>query len=172
MEKLIKLAKDGDTEAFSSWIYEIRHELYKVARCRLSCESDIDDAIQETMIEAFKNIKKLKKIESAKKWIITILVNKCNSIYKKNKNSNVSFENQEIENYYMVYEEYKKLEELDFYTMLKDLNYDERIVLVLFYLEDYSIKEIAKILKQNENTVKTRLKRGKEKIKKRYFKGE
>lgn len=171
MEELIKQAQKGDKEAFTQLIYEIRQDLYKVARCRLSCEDDIEDAVQETMIETFKNIKKLKKQEAYKKWIIKILVNKCNYIYKKNKNRNISFENLELEKRYSFNEIYNELEEIDFYLILKDLNYDERIALTLFYLEDYSIKEISKLLKTNENTIKTRLKRGKEKIKIKFLKG-
>lgn len=171
MEELIKQAQKGDKEAFTQLIYEIRQDLYKIARCRLSCEDDIEDEVQETMIETFKNIKKLKKQEAYKKWIIKILVNKCNYIYKKNKNRNISFENLELEKRYSFNENYNELEEIDFYLILKDLNYDERIALTLFYLEDYSIKEISKLLKTNENTIKTRLKRGKEKIKIKFLKG-
>lgn len=100
MEELVKKAQKGNKEAFTELIYEIRHDLYKIARCRLSCEDDIEDAVQETMIEAFKNIKKLKKEESYKKWVIKILVNKCNRIYNKNKNRNISFENLELDNTY------------------------------------------------------------------------
>lgn len=171
MEELIKQAQKGDKEAFTQLIYEIRQDLYKIARCRLSCEDDIEDAVQETMIETFKNIKKLKKQEAYKKWIIKILVNKCNYIYKKNKNRNISFENLELEKRYSFNEKYNELEEIDFYLILKGLNYDERIALTLFYLEDYSIKEISKLLKTNENTIKTRVKRGKEKIKIKFLKG-
>lgn len=57
---------------------------------------------------------------------------------------------------------------LEFYYMLKDLNYDERIAITLFYMEDYSIKEISKVLKTSENTIKTRLRRAKIKIKDKY----
>ena len=78
----------------------------------------------------------------------------------------------EITDVYSANEEYKKLEDYDFYTLLKCLKYDERIVLVLFYVEDYSIRDISKVLKTNENTVKTWLKRGKEKIKQNYVKGD
>ena len=171
MEELVKKAQKGNKEAFTELIYEIRHDLYKIARCRLSCEDDIEDAVQETMIEAFKNIKKLKKEESYKKWIIKILVNKCNRIYSKSKNKNISFENLELDNTYSHSENYQELDNIDFYLILKDLNYDERMSLTLFYLEDYSIKEISKILKTNENTIKTRLKRGKEKIRNKFLKG-
>lgn len=171
MEELVKQARKGDKEAFTQIIYEIRHDLYKIARCRLSCEDDIEDAVQETMIDAFRSIKKLNKIESYKKWIIKILVNKCNHIYKKNKNRNISFENLELEKSYSFNENYYGLDDLDFNLILRDLKYDERIALTLFYLEDYSINEISKLLKTNENTIKTRLKRGKEKIKIKFLKG-
>ncbi len=72
MEELIKQAQKGDKEAFTQLIYEIKQDLYKIARCRLTCEDDIEDAVQETMIETFRNIKKLNKRESYKKWIIKI----------------------------------------------------------------------------------------------------
>lgn len=171
MEDIIEKAKKGNKEAFTELIFEIRHDLYKIARCRLSCEDDIEDAIQETMLATFKNIKKLNKNESFKKWVITILVNKCNDIYKKNKKRNVFFENGNLENIYQKEENYNELNNIDFYLLLKDLNYDERIAIILFYLEGYSIKDISKILKTNENTIKTRLKRSKDKIKQKYMKG-
>ena len=171
MEELIKQAQKGDKEAFTQLIYEIRQDLYKIARCRLTCEDDIEDAVQETMIETFRNIKRLNKRESYKQCIRKILVNKCTHIYRTNTNPNISFENLELEKKYYFNENYNELEEIDFYLILKDLNYDERIALTLFYLEDYSIKEISKLLKTNENTIKTRLKRGKEKIKIKFLKG-
>ena len=52
--------------------------------------------------------------------------------------------------------------------MIKDLRYEERIIVVLFYAEKYTTKEISKILGINENTVKTRLSRAKGKIKNNY----
>lgn len=171
MEELILKAQKGDEEAFTSLIYEIRQDLYKIARCRLSCNDDIEDAIQETMIVAFKNIKKLKKLEAYKKWLIKILVNKCNYIYKKNKTRNISFDKINPEDAGSEDERYVKLEEMDFYSILQGLTYDERMAIILFYLEEYSLKEISKILKINENTVKTKLKRGKNKIKQKYMEG-
>ena len=76
-----------------------------------------------------------------------------------------------MENIYQKEENYNELNNIDFYLLLKDLNYDERIAIILFYLEGYSIKDISKILKTNENTIKTRLKRSKDKIKQKYMKG-
>ena len=172
MNGLIELAKCGDKDAFTELIYLIRQDMYKIARLRLSCVDDIEDAMQETMIEAFKSIKNLKKIENFKSWIFKILINKCNKIYKKRKRYNVSFEELNLENYLTLNQTDNYEHEIEFYQMLKVLNYDEKLVILLFYKEDYSISVISKILNVNENTIKTRLRRAKEKIKVSYERGE
>lgn len=172
MDGLVELAKYGDKEAFTELIYSIRHDMYKIARLRLSCMDDIEDAIQETMLEAFKSIKSLKKIENFKCWILKILINRCNKIYKKRKRYNISFEDLDFEKYLISNQIENYEHEIEFYQMLKVLNYDERLVILLFYKEDYSISVISKILNVNENTIKTRLRRAKEKIKVSYERGE
>lgn len=60
--------------------------------------------------------------------------------------------------------------EKDFLDLLKQLEEQYRIVLLLFYVEGFSIKEIGTILEMNENTVKTRLSRGRSNFKKLYLK--
>lgn len=168
MDGLIELAKNGDKEAFIELIENIKQDLFKIARTRLSNYDDIEDAVQETMIEAFNNIKKLQKNEKFKTWIITILINRCNKIFRKRRKYNISFENLEFENYFFENQIDEYENELEFYRLLNVLNYEERIVVLLFYKEDYSLKLISKVLKVNENTVKTRLKRAKEKIRRFY----
>lgn len=61
MEKLIKRAQEGDEDAFTQIIISMENELYKVARTRLECEDDINEAVQETIIQTFKSIKKVKE---------------------------------------------------------------------------------------------------------------
>lgn len=64
--------------------------------------------------------------------------------------------------------EYKletKMDNSDLAECLKELNSKYRIPLYLYYYEGYSIKDISVILKTNESTIKTRIKRGKEKLK-------
>lgn len=66
MEELVKKARKGDKKAFTMLILEIKNELYKIAKTRITNEADIDDAIQETMIETYKSIKKLKIQENSR----------------------------------------------------------------------------------------------------------
>ena len=146
-------------------ILNIQSELYKIARMRLYNEDDINEAVQETMIEAFKGINKLKYNQYFKTWIIKILINKCNKMYRKNKKENISYEYNNIENQ-ISNDEIKS--DVDFYILISKLEYEERMIVTLYYLERYTTKEISKIIGKNENTVKTKLSRAKKKIK-RYL---
>ena len=167
MNQLVYKAKKGDKQAFTDLILSIEDELYKIARVRLNNNEDIFDAVQETMLSAFKSLNKLKDENYFKTWIIKILINKCNDIYKSKK-ADIVFLNDNIktddsDNY--------SDDNLNFEFIIKYLNYDERIAMTLYYLEEYTTKEISEILKTNENTIKTRIARAKTKIKNNY-KGE
>ena len=83
MEDLI-LAKKGDKEAFSRVIQNVKVKLYKTAMAILKNDDDSCDAIQETLISAYKNINRLEHTEFFETWIIRILINKCYDVIKKN----------------------------------------------------------------------------------------
>ena len=55
--------------------------------------------------------------------------------------------------------------------LIKNLDYEEKIILTLYYCSNYTTKEISKILKKNENTIRSKMSRAKIKIKNQY-KGE
>ena len=167
MEELIKQAKCGNEKAFIELIDSIKIDLYKIARTRLIVDDDIDDAVQETMIEAFNSLKKLRNNNLFKKWIIKILINKCNKVYKKRMN-NISYEELDAEKFVGNNFTEHVISDLEFDDMLNTLNYDEKIAVVLYYLEDYTTKDISKILKTSENTIKSRLRRAKVKMKENY----
>ena len=166
MEELLEKAVNGDEESFTEIFMQLNDELYKIARTRLACEYDIDDAIQETMIETYYSLKKLKHLEYFKTWTIRILINKCNKIYSKRKKENISYEENFFETYIEDTKQSNVENKIDFYILIKDLNYNERIAMVLYYVIGYKTKEISKILNVNENTIKARISRSKEKIKK------
>lgn len=170
MEELIRQAQKGDKQAFSELILSISDELYKIARTRISIEDDIEDAIQETMIEVYKSIKRLKDPGKFKKWTFKILINKCNRIYRKKYKDDVSIEDEK--SLKIDANSIEKLEhEIDFYELIQDLKYEEKLIATLYYMEDYSVKEIKDILKMNENTINTHLFRARQKLKNKYMGG-
>lgn len=166
MEELIKKAQKGDVEAYTEIILSIKNDLYKIAKTRLTNEDDIDDAIQETMIQVYKSIKKLKTPEKIKTWTISILINNCNRIYKNKHKKDMSMDEYNLEEYLIKNSQYEIENDLNFYFLLEKLRYEERIISYLYYKEDYKIEEIAHILKMNINTVKSNLRRARNKLKK------
>lgn len=166
-DALVNNAISGDKEAFSNLIKECEIELYRIAKARLYNESDVEDAIQETIIHAFKSIKKLKNGKFFKTWLIKILINNCNVIYKEKKWNKSLIEYQDnminTDNHLDFIED-----GIDFNNIMKVLNYNERIAITLFYTQGYTNKQIGKILNVSENTIKARISRARDKIKKIY----
>ncbi|WP_238918060.1 sigma-70 family RNA polymerase sigma factor [Clostridium sp. YIM B02555] len=155
----VSKAKKGDKEAFLALIDENRLNLYRVARGILKDKEDIEDALQDTIINSFEKLWTLKKDEYFKTWIIKILINECNKILRKNKRVMSLTEKIDIEAYRDSYEN------MDLTRAINDLSEELRITTVLFYFEDMSIKDIAKILKIPEGTVRSRLTRSRAKLK-------
>ena len=145
MEELIRQYLDGDDEAFTKIIQLIQVDLFRIARARLDNIEDINDAIQETMILSYKNLKK----------------KKMNIFQKLTKNKEFNLEACTD----IILEAERKM---DLENILRELSYEEKIAIVLFYGCDYSLIEIANILGVSSNTIKSRITRAKQKIKTMY----
>ena len=169
MEELIRKAISGDTEAYAEVMESIQNTLYRIAKTRLDNENDIYDAIYETTLKSFKNLKKLKNIEFFKTWVIRILINECNKIY------NTNMKHLKLIEKLSVVEESNYIDDtisnLNFESLISILNYEERIVFTLYFHDRYTPTEIAKILNVSVNTIKSRLKRGKEKLQEKLIGG-
>lgn len=163
---LVNKAKRNDYEAFCKLIEIIKNDLYLIAKTRLKNEEDIADVIQETIITCYNNIKFLRKETSFKPWTIKVLINKCNKMYKNPNNINISIESNSINEYIGTTE--NNDEKLNFEDLIKDLSADEKLILTLYYYSQYTTKEISKITKIKENTIKSKISRAKEKIYKKY----
>jgi RNA polymerase sigma factor (sigma-70 family) len=172
MDLLIKKAQKGDEQAFIQAIDECLPQMYKVAKTRLKNEEDIGDAIQETILACFKNIKKLKNPCFFKTWLIKILINKCNDILGSNKIIYVDDFSEVMDHSVDMKVEDIIEEKLDFESVLSILNPDYRLVIVLYYVNRFNIKEISEILNEKEGTIKSRLSRARQQLKIHYVKSE
>ena len=157
-DKLVKLAKKGNKEAFYKLIYHFQNDLYRIAKSRLYHEDDVCDAIQETIICAYQSINKLIKVSSFKSWLIKILINNCNKIYQENKTSTSLFTENELST------SYELDTNIEFLNLMNSLNIDERTICILYYQDGYSTKEISKILNMNHSTVRSKILRAKKKL--------
>ena len=151
----------------------MKNDLYKIAKARLKKDEDVFDVIQETMITSFKSIKKLKNPLCFKSWLIKISINKSNDMYnKRNKYNIISLE--DVKDYknsdYIDIDMVDTI--LDFNFLCDHFEYEKRIIIMLFYMEKFTDKEIGTILNLNENTVKSKRTRVIQEIKKMIERGE
>lgn len=167
MEELVLRVQSGDDKAFTELMLYIKDDLSKISRTRNLNDLDRADVLQETMIEIYKSIHKLKEPCKFKKWAIKILINKCNRIYRRKYKYDVSLEEYDLDKFQINSITYIE-DNLDFNEIIKILNPDEQLIIFLYYSEEYSVKEISEILKMNENTIYTHLHRARKKLKDKY----
>ena len=155
----VKRAKRGDKEAFCNLVRVNKVAIYRVAKSILNKEEDIEDAVSEAILKAYKNIPKLKNEEFFKTWLIRIVINESNNLYKK-RAKEIAVDREHFKNI-KVNDQYK---DLSLYDAINSLEEDLRMTTILFYFEDMKYKDIAKTLNVKEGTVKSRLSRAKEKL--------
>lgn len=159
---LVKKAQKGDTDAFVELMEMHKTALYKVAKSYLKSEEDIADAMQDTILSAYEHIGELKKSAYFKTWITRILMNHCNDVLRRQRHFvKAGWEEEREEDR----EGSAPSDDREFYELLSELSEDVRPIFLLHYGEGFSIKEVAQILDMNENTVKSKLMRGRKKLK-------
>ncbi len=162
MENLIKKAKKGDEEAFFNLMEINKISLYKAGRAILNNDEDVADAIQETVIAAYRNIKSLKNDSYFKTWLTKILINKCKDIISKNKET-VILDDYVEEGYVQEF-----LSKFEIEDMLNDLSKEQKLVVSLYYISQFNTREISEILKEPEGTIKSRISRAKIKLRQSF----
>ena len=161
MEELVKRAKAGDNDAFAQLIDKNRLTMYKAAKVFLSNEEDVADVISETILNAYEKLSQLREDKYFSTWLVRILINQCNAFIRQK--GRMIITEQEV----LAMQPAKLHDnEDDFYEILEGIEEKYKIVLILYYGEEFSVKEIGRILGISTNTVKTRLRRGREIVKK------
>lgn len=166
METLVKRAMQKDTESFIRLMEEQKQSMLKIAYGFFSNEEDVADVMQQTVLNAFEHIGDLKKPAYFKTRLIRILINNCNQVYSSRKRM--------VMNTAVADEAYLDCypEDNAFLYLLSLLRKDDRAIFQLYYGEGYTTKEISKILTMKESTVRSRIHRGKEHLRKQLQREE
>jgi RNA polymerase sigma-70 factor, ECF subfamily len=165
--------KRGDKEAFLELLKGREAVLYRIAYSYFKDSERASDAVQDSILIAYKSIGNLKDLDKFKSWITSILVNRCRDILRREKRieyEELKDEVIDISRFQSVQrsvkDDYSRVEErLDILSLLGELDDKYREVIRLKYLGDYTIQEIARTLDIPEGTVKSRLNFGIKKLK-------
>lgn len=147
-----------------NYIKDNQEKLYRIAFSYSKNEEASLDIVQEAITKSLKNIKQLKEEKYVKTWFYRILINECLQYIKKNKRI-ITCELQEIENV-IEWKDGITSDEIDIYKDIQKLENKYKTIIILRFYEDLKIEEIAKITKLNISTVKARLYKGLEILKK------
>ncbi len=154
---LIEQCKAGNTVAFKKLVILTQEFAFIIALKTLENEENAKDAVQETYIKVWKNIKKYNSSSLFTTWMYKILVNTCLDKLKSNKNR-IKLADERTNEYYS---EEKLIDNKDLVQHIKQLSqrlpYKQRIVFILKDLQDLSIEEVGEILNMKKGVVKSNL---------------
>lgn len=146
-------------EQLGNLIIASEDAMYHVAKTLLRSDADCADAIQEAVVKAFSGIHALKKDSYAKTWLTRIVINECYAIMRHEKKLVL------VENCVQEEPAGKEEDYSDLYEAISRLSDETRLTVTLYYMEDYSVREIASLMDTTESAVKNRLARARAKIK-------
>jgi len=159
-------------EQLGALILDSERQLYSTAKTILYSDQDCADAIQDTIVKAFLKIDTLKNDKYARTWLVRILINECYSILRKSSKL-VSLEemNDKGESGGSMKtcgsadkEAEKRADYAELYRAINSLKEELRLPVILYYIEDFNIREIAQILDITEGAVQKRLARARGKL--------
>lgn len=173
---LIKRSQNGDIDAFEALISDNTRFVYNIALKMLKNKEDAEDISQEALIKVYRNIDSFNMESSFKTWMYRIVVNTCLDHLRKNKVTVLSIDKPIIteHNEFQVEIEDKSFSPEELFEKKEDwklinhaldqLDDSFKAAIILRDINDFSYEEIADILTCNLGTVKSRISRGRQKL--------
>lgn len=188
MDDLIQRARKGDGEAFATLFEHSKQPLWRAAMAVLGNVDDASDALQETAAKAWRAMPRFGGRSAVGTWFMRILLRTCYDFRRARKHeapcamgafdidvdgADVSWEpsaGQVLAGGVAAHDPDRD-EALDVRDALGRLTADDRLVLVLFYVNDCPVRQISQIMNVSEGAVRTRLSRARDRFKVAYSGG-
>lgn len=137
---------------FDGRVVAMQDTLYRISATLLRQQCDREDAVQGTIEKALRGRERLRDDRALEKWLARILINECYALLRKRKRETL-------------YEDLPERETAadanpDLYRLFTSLSEKYRLPMVLYYVEGYTVEEIARMLRMPKGTLKSRLHRG------------
>jgi RNA polymerase sigma-70 factor, ECF subfamily len=146
---------------FSDYVIKNKESHYRFVYSYVKNVDDALDIVQEAIYKAISSIDSLKGKDHIKPWFYRILANTSLDFLRKQRKIETvdeevlsGLKGGRVDNY----------QDFDLQKAMEDLPSKYRSVIILRYFEDLKIEEIAEVLNENVNTVKTRLYKSLEKL--------
>jgi RNA polymerase sigma-70 factor (ECF subfamily) len=180
-EDLVRAGRAGDTEAFGEIVSRYKDRIYNLAYRMFGNREEAEDIAQETFLHIFRALGSFRVEERFSPWIYRIATNLCLDRLRKMKHAVASLDApagpegdipQQVADWSHAPEKVYELSEMraDTQEAINALPPKYKVVVVLRHLQDLSYDEIARVLGIPQGTVKTRLFRAREILRRRLGK--
>jgi len=163
---IIRQFIDGDKSAFQVLVKRHKEKVRNIIYMTMNNSALVDDIAQEVFITVYKNLKHFRFESQFTTWLYRVTVNRCKDYLRR---INVRKIFSPIEDGYEVSEYSTPVESNDISKIVMDaiskLPVKLRMPLILKDIEGFSYQEISETLKCEMGTVKSRIFRGREKLK-------
>lgn len=157
LRNLVRAAKKGDSAAFGRLYEAHAGELYRFALWYLHNETQAEDAVQDAMLNAWRNLAALRKEEAFRPWMFKILANACKTICRKDSRLTlVPLETDPEANALLAPAAF---ENDPVGSLLSSLAPVDRTIVTMAVLGDFKSAEIAEALDMKSGAVRSRLSR-------------
>lgn len=163
-QELVELILEGEKDYFEELLSRYQRQIFVYLLRLLNFhQEDSEDVLSNTFLKVYINLASYNSKMRFSSWIYRIAHNEAvNYIKKKSKNFTSDIEKVEI-GFEIDFDKPKKD---DLEKVLNKLKPDDKNILILFYLEERTVREISDILKISESNVKVRLNRARNRAKK------
>ncbi|MNO59017.1 ECF RNA polymerase sigma factor SigW [compost metagenome] len=177
--RLVKLARKGDQGAFAELVDLYKDKIFHLAYRMLSNRHEAEDIVQETFLRVYKNWNRYDEKQKFSTWIYRIATNLCIDRLRKRKPSyylDAEMNDQEGMDGYSLIPGDERTPESEYllsetqqmiHHAIEGLPAKYKSVIILRYLQEMSLQEIGDILDMPVTTVKTRVHRGREFLRKK-----
>lgn len=149
--------KHSITESF----HQYSDMVYRIALNSVRSIAVAEDITQEVFLKLLEKSVSFESMQHEKAWLIRVTINFCKNYLKSGWFRKITELTEDIP---YTRKTLYTLEQMELYHQLMKLKEQERTIVYLYYYEEYTLAEIAKILEINSNTVATKLRRAKEKL--------
>ncbi|MDQ0339601.1 RNA polymerase sigma-70 factor (ECF subfamily) [Caldalkalibacillus uzonensis] len=171
--ELVKRAQEGHQDALIQLLREIESPLYRTAYYMLGHEQDALDMTQEALIRIYKNINRFEQKAQFKTWAQRIVTNLCIDYCRQKKTVISTDQHEHLLRQHHYHHVERELEQSilkgEIEQAINQLNEQQRAVVILRYLQDFSYQEIADALDLPINTVKSHLFRARKELQRALF---
>jgi len=174
---LVRRAQRGEEEAFRTIVERYQGKVFSIIHGILRNRNDAEDIAQQVFTKIYFSLGKFDFRSALVTWIYKITVNECYDYLRKQKVRKLTFESDLSEDDLRRIDNTEDVRrnpaaDVDRQTELREivvrlldrLSADERQLLILKEVEGYPVEELAHMLSMNENTVKVKLFRARQKL--------